>query len=113
MNHLSRRLCLAFAEDALRQGNPITIRPTGSSMQPRIQPGDEVTLEPSRQVSAGDVVLARVQRRRSILVLHQVLAIEDGKYLIGNASGREDGWVESSAVVGKSTRVERAASERA
>lgn len=77
-------------------------------MQPRIYSGDEVTLVPASEIAVGDVVLARVRRRRVALVLHQVLAAENGSYRIGNASGREDGWVEASDVVGVAVRVERA-----
>ena len=108
MNIQSRRLWLAQAEDALSDGLSITLRPTGRSMQPLICEGDEVTLAPASEVSVGDVVLARVRRRRVVLVLHQVLAREDGKYLIGNASGREDAWVEASDILGVAVRIERA-----
>jgi hypothetical protein len=77
-------------------------------MQPRIFAGDAVTLEPAHDFAVGDVVLVRVGRRRAILVLHQVLAAEGARYLIGNASGREDGWVEARDILGKATRIERA-----
>ncbi len=77
-------------------------------MQPRIFAGDAVTLEPAREVQAGDIVLARVRRRREVLVLHQVLEVREDKYLIGNASGRIDGWVEARDVLGRATRIERA-----
>ena len=107
-SNYARRAALSQAQSALREGQEITIRPSGRSMEPRIFDGDAVTLQPPGDIQAGDVVLARVQRRRPILVLHQVLAVEGGKYLIGSASGRRDGWAEASTIVGRVIRIEHA-----
>ena len=64
-----RRAALAHAEDALRRGQEITIRPSARSMEPLIHEGHWVTLRPlgAHQVEAGDIVLARVQRWRPLL----------------------------------------------
>ena len=53
----------------------------------------------------GDVVLARV--RGWLLVLHQILDREPGRFLIGTTAGRADGWVTADDVFGRVTRVER------
>jgi hypothetical protein len=96
---------LAYQE--LTRGNTVQVRPRGDSMRERIRDGDLVTLEPcwGEELVAGDVVLARV--RGHLLVLHQVLEREAGRFLIGNSEGRADGWVSAQAIFGRVTKVER------
>ena len=75
-----------------------------------INDGDLVTLEPCRaeDLAVGDVVLVRV--RGWLLVLHQILDREPGRFLIGTTAGRADGWVSADEVFGRVTKVERPAS---
>jgi hypothetical protein len=75
-------------------------------MQGRIRDGDLVTLEPCRaeDLAAGDLVFVRVRGRH--LVLHQILQRESERFLIGNSTGRADGWVSALDIFGRVTKVE-------
>jgi hypothetical protein len=75
-------------------------------MRGRIGDGDLVTLEPCRaeDLAAGDIVFVRVRGHH--LVLHQILACEPGRFLIGNSAGRADGWVSALEIFGRVARVE-------
>jgi hypothetical protein len=81
------------AHAALSQGRTVQVRPKGRLLSGRVNDGDLVTLEPcsSEQLPVGDIVLARV--RDPLLVLHLILAVGPSGFLIGNVSGRADGWV--------------------
>jgi hypothetical protein len=58
---------------------------------------DPTTLE------SGDVVYCKV---RGNVYLHLVKAVKDGRYQIGNAHGRINGWTGPKQVYGKLVRVE-------
>jgi len=60
-------------------------------------------LRESGELVVGDVVLVRV--RGWLLVLHQIFAIEEDRYLIGTTAGRQDGWVSPGEVFGRVTDV--------
>lgn len=96
-----------WAEEAVKElqsGRTIRIQPTGGSMRGRINEGDLVTLEPCScdSLTAGDIVLARIQGRRySLLVLHQILARDGDRFLIGSTEGRIDGWVTAQEILGR------------
>lgn len=94
------------AHEALAQGRSVQVCPRGHSMTGRVNDGDLVTLEPCRaeDLAVGDVVLARV--RGWLLVLHQVLDREPGRFLIGTTAERADGWVSADEVFGRVTKVE-------
>ena len=101
---MSGREWATEAYEALRRGETIQVRPRGHSMSGRIGNGDLVTLQPcqSETLVPGDMVLARIQRRRyAHMVLHQVLECEPGRFLIGNNLGRIDGWVSEEDVYGR------------
>jgi hypothetical protein len=74
-------------------------------MRGRIESGQLVTLAPVTPAEArvDDVVL--VEWRGNFL-LHLVKEIKDDQLLIGNNLGKVNGWVASSAVVGKVVAVE-------
>lgn len=98
---------MGWVNDALRElaaGRSVQIRPYGGSMCGRIESGDLVTLAPvePREVKPGDVVLVSW---KGGYLLHLVLEVGDGRLLIGNAIGKTNGWVESSAVRGRVTAV--------
>ena len=94
------------AYEALTRGRSVQVRPNGHSMKGRIEDGDLVTMEPCRaeDLTVGDVVLVRV--RGFLLVLHQILDREPGRFLIGTTAGRADGWVPADQVFGRVTKVE-------
>jgi hypothetical protein len=88
------------ARKELAVGHDVDVRPFGGSMRGRIESGDIVTLTPvpPAEVNVDDVVL--VEWRGNCL-LHLVKDIDDDRLLIGNNLGKINGWVESSAVLGK------------
>jgi hypothetical protein len=90
----------------LQQGQTVTIRPRGHSMAGRIESGDSCTLEPTTpdDVQVGDIVLCQMDDKH---LLHQVLAIEDGQFLIGATRRDVQGWIPGDAIFGLCTCVER------
>ena len=93
------------ARALLRNGERAVIRPTGNSMTPLVESGSKVTLEPIEsvdQLAVGDIVLCRVEGQT---YLHLVKTkSEDGRVLIGNNKGWNNGW--TSSVYGRAIRVE-------
>jgi hypothetical protein len=75
-------------------------------MQPKIESGDLVTVEPleeETELSAGDIVLCKVNGRQ---YLHLIKAIQGRRYQIGNNRGRINGWVSRGSIFGKCVAVE-------
>jgi phage repressor protein C with HTH and peptisase S24 domain len=91
--------------EQLKQGITVRFRPHGNSMQPRIESGQLVTVEPVfRPIDVGDVVLCKVDGRQW---LHLVTAVEsDGRYQISNNKGHVNGWCSHQNVFGILTNVE-------
>src|SRR5262245_40036338 len=89
----------------LRQGHPVSFRPRGHSMSPRIESGQLCTVEPvdAATLEAGDVVLCKVGGAE---YLHLVKAVDGERYQIGNNRGRINGWVGAKAIYGKLVRVD-------
>ena len=89
----------------LQAGEAVSFRPRGHSMSPRIDSGQLCTVEPvdPTTLRTGDIVLCKV---RGAEYLHIVKAIQDGRFQIGNNRGFINGWVGSSAIFGKLTKVE-------
>jgi hypothetical protein len=75
----------------LQRGEAVTIRPRGTSMEPKVHDGQEVTLRPATasDVRVGDIVLCRVGGNE---YLHLVKAVSGERVLIGNNRGRINGW---------------------
>jgi hypothetical protein len=75
----------------LQRGLVVTLRPRGTSMEPRVHDGQQVTLIPraDRRPMVGDVVLCTVHGRQ---YLHLVKAMENDRYQIGNNRGHINGW---------------------
>lgn len=77
------------------EGEDVTFRPRGFSMTPVVRDNQEVTVlslyasGAELKVAKGDVVLCKVKGK---VLLHLVLATQHGRYLIGNARGRVNGW---------------------
>ncbi|MGL4465358.1 MAG: hypothetical protein ACRC1K_24675 [Planctomycetia bacterium] len=93
------------ARKELAAGRSVQVRPIGGSMRGRIECGRLVTLAPASpgEIDVDDVVL--VEWKGNFL-LHLVVAMEDDQLLIGNTLGKQNGWVSTSAVLGKVTAVE-------
>lgn len=90
----------AAIADLLR-GKTVTLTPFGNSMAPRVLSGQRCTVTPllvGEALAVGDVVLCRIRARE---YLHLVLRVRDGRYLIGNARGHENGWVNTESIFGR------------
>ncbi len=88
----------------LKAGETVSFRPKGRSMEPIVMSEQLCTVIPmnaSCDVAVGDIVLCHVAGSD---YLHKVLAITDGKFLIGNNKGRQNGWTKQ--VFGKLVKVE-------
>jgi hypothetical protein len=90
---------LTDALDALKRGQPATVRPRGGSMRGHIEDGQEVTIVPVEPgaVRVDDVVLVRW---KGSYILHLVKEADDHQLLIGNTLGKINGWVARSDVIG-------------
>lgn len=76
----------------LEAGEPVTYREYGNSMLPKLKSGVTVTVEPCKleDLQVGDVAFCKV---RGTFYLHYVKAVgQDGRVLIGNAHGHQNGW---------------------
>lgn len=88
----------------LQAGRPVTFRPRGHSMTPRIRSGDLCTVVPvasDADLAVGDVVLCRVRKAQ---YLHLVRAVEGARFLIGNNHGRVNGWIGRAGIFGRLRR---------
>lgn len=90
---------------ALSEGRTVSFRPHGNSMQPRIESGQLVTVEPvTREIVPGDIALCKVEGRQW---LHLVSAIgSDGRIQISNNKGHVNGWCTPKNVFGLVVAVE-------
>jgi len=92
--------------EQLKLGNVVKFRPHGNSMQPRIESGQLVTVNPlgPNVPVVGDIVLCKVEGRQW---LHLVSAIgSDGRFQISNNKGHVNGWTSISNIFGIVTSVE-------
>ena len=84
----------------LSSGKSVQIIGKGNSMNPLIKEGDIIKISPynGQLLKKRDIVLARLGHNK--FLTHQILDIEDSRYLIGNASDKEDGWITIDAIYG-------------
>ena len=98
------------AESLLGSGWTLRLRVTGNSMRPLIPNRSLVRIAPisdSGQLSLGDIVLTRAASGR--LVAHRVVELDGERCRTkGDASGRRDGWIRHSQVLGKILGIEGA-----
>lgn len=98
-----------FAE-LLEQGVSVRVQVTGRSMQPRLQSGDTVRIEPVGTIFTGDVVLFR--NAEGLPVLHRVIQkyVDRNGYTMivakGDALALPDPPVSCNAVFGRVCHVE-------
>ena len=97
----------SFHIEKLREGQTVTFRPRGHSMQGKISSGQLCTVEPiaesSPPIARGDIVLCTVKGSQ---YLHLVLAEKEGRYQIGNNRGGINGWVGAAQIHGRCVKVE-------
>lgn len=93
--------------EALKEGKQVKFRPHGSSMTPRIESGNLVTVDSvvdEFELDVGDIVLCKV---RGKIYLHLISKIgEDGRYMISNNHGHDNGWTTRDKIYGIVTTVE-------
>lgn len=91
----------------LKQGETVSFRPRGQSMQGKIESGQLCTVEPVADIEAlqvGDIVLCKVGGNE---YLHLVKAIQGERFQIGNNRGFINGWIGSNAIYGRCVRIEK------
>lgn len=91
--------------EQLKQGKTVSFRPTGNSMQGRIESRQLVTVAPlSAPPKAGDIVLCKCGGNQW---LHLVSAVgADGRYQISNNKGYVNGWTTLANIFGIVTHID-------
>jgi len=91
--------------EKLKNGETVSFRPKGNSMQGKVDSSQLVTVEPigERELQKGDIVLCKVNGSQ---YLHLIKAIQGDRFQIGNNRGRINGWVGRSLIYGICTRIE-------
>lgn len=90
----------------LKDGETVSFRPRGSSMQGKIEPGQLCTVEPIsdfESLQRDDIVLCKVNGNEYI---HLIKAIQGKRFQIGNNQGRINGWISANSIFGKCVKVE-------
>lgn len=89
----------------LQEGKVVQFRPKGNSMQPKIESGQLVTVEPigDNPPQVGDVLLCKVKGR---YWLHLCTAINGKQFRISNNKGHHNGWTTVKSIYGRVTKVE-------
>ncbi len=91
--------------EKLKNGEAVSFRPRGNSMQGKVDSGQLVTVEPlgERELQKGDIVLCKVNGSQ---YLHLIKAIQGDRFQIGNNRGRINGWIGRNLIYGICTRIE-------
>lgn len=77
--------------ESLAQGQQPTMRVFGNSMLPIIKSASKLTFAATNDYQVGDVVMAKVKGR--VIDAHKITKIdENGRCMIANNRGRENGW---------------------
>jgi len=89
----------------LKAGETVSFRPRGSSMTPKIESGQLVTVAPVKpeDVQKGDIVLCKVNGHHYV---HLVTAAQGKRFQISNNHGHVNGWVGANGIFGKVIKVE-------
>lgn len=91
----------------LQNGETVSFRPRGNSMQPKINSGDLCTVQPISDFSTikkNDIVLCKVKGNQ---YLHLVSGTDtNGRFQISNNKGYVNGWITQNAIYGKLISVE-------
>ena len=78
------------ARAALERGEQPTMRVFGNSMRPMILTKSKLTYAKTDDYQVGDVVMCKVKGR--FIDAHKITKIDDGRFMIANNHGRENGW---------------------
>lgn len=92
--------------EILKSGNPVSFRPKGQSMKPRIKSGQLCTCIPvgsDYTPQVGEVVLCKVNGKQ---YLHIITALKDQQVQISNNHGFVNGWTSRSNIYGLLIKVE-------
>ena len=93
--------------EKLKNGETVSFRPRGNSMEPMIKSGDFCTVKPIfnlNELTVNDVVLCKVNGNQ---YLHLISAIDSkGRYQISNNKGFVNGWINKNSIYGKLISVE-------
>ena len=83
----------------LAAGETVRFSPKGTSMQPRIRSGQELTIAPvdPSKLGRGDIVFARVW---GSYLFHKVSAFKTRQVQISRQDGRVNGWTNLDNVYG-------------
>ena len=90
----------------LKNGETVSFRPRGNSMQGKIESGQLCTVEPISDfetLQKGDIVLCKVNGNEYI---HLIKAIQGKRFQIANNRGRINGWIGSNSIYGKCIKIE-------
>ncbi len=90
----------------LKDGETVSFRPRGNSMQGKIESGQLCTVEPIsdfESLQKGDIVLCKVNGNEYI---HLIKAIQGKRFQIGNNRGRINGWIGANSIFGKCVKIE-------
>lgn len=102
--------------ERLKQGETVSFRPTGKSMEPLIASGELVTVVPTGTLhdgsfKTGDIVLCLVNGKQYLHLIKAERTILDKtkgwayfnkpQYLIGNNKGSINGWIDNTEIFGK------------
>ena len=90
----------------LKNGETVSFRPRGNSMQGKIESGQLCTVEPISDfetLQKGDIVLCKVNGKEYI---HLIKAIQRKRFQIGNNRGRINGWIGINSIFGKCIKIE-------
>jgi hypothetical protein len=90
----------------LKDGKTVSFRPKGNSMQPRIENGQLVIVDPitdDTKLESGMIVLCSVMSRQ---YLHLIQGVNGDFFLIGNNKGGTNGWTNRKNIFGVLVRTE-------
>lgn len=90
----------------LKNGETVSFRPRGNSMQGKIESGQLCTVEPIsdfESLQKGDIVLCKVNGNEYI---HLIKAIQGKRFQIANNRGRINGWIGTNSIFGKCVKIE-------
>ena len=90
----------------LKNGETVSFRPRGNSMQGKIESGQFCIVEPISyclSLQKGDIVLWKVNSNE---YLHLIKAMNGKQFQIGNNRGRINGWIGTNSIYGKCVKIE-------
>ena len=89
----------------LNQGENVSFRPKGNSMQPKIKSGQLCSVEVITNytdLKISDIVLCKVKGNQ---YLHLISAIDKDRFQISNNKGFVNGWINKASIYGKLIKV--------